>query len=383
MLGLADGGAEHVGEAGAHPVDGGVAGGVAEREDGEGEDTVGVGGGVGAGGFGAGGAEVEEAGDGEDEGEGCCADPEVGELFGGFFGEFEGGVEAGDLASALVGVEVGEDFGDALVATVDVALEAAGDDFTEGCGDGGVEGVAGDCGLLRAHDEAGDRALGDEGHGSGEELEEHDADGEDVGALVDGFTEGLLGGHVVHGSDERAGLSHAVVLEGAGEAKVHDEGAAGGLFHEDVLRLEVAVDYAYGVGGLEGAADLADEGDGLLLGEAAFLADDGVEVASVDVLHGDELHAFGFAEVVDADDVFVGDLGGEEELLLEALDDGAVAGELGTDDLEADGAADLDVPGFVDGAHAADAEHLDDFVTVAEEAAGFELALDGWRGGHP
>jgi hypothetical protein len=103
--------------------------------------------------------------------------------------------------------------------------------------------------------------------------------------------------------------------------------------------------------------------------------DDGAQVGALDVLHGDELHAIGFAQVVDADDVAVRDLRGEDELLLEAVDDGRVAGVLAADGLESDYTVKLDVTGLVDGSHAAFAKECEDFVALAEDISRFEKGL--------
>ena len=51
--------------------------------------------------------------------------------------------------------------------------------------------------------------------------------------------------------------------------------------------------------------------------------------------HGDELHAADFAHVVDAKDVFVGDLAGENEFLLESLQGIGFAHHALANDLEA------------------------------------------------
>src|SRR5882757_5509086 len=97
---------------------------------------------------------------------------------------------------------------------------------------------------------------------SGEKLVEDDSERKDVGALVDFGGESLLGRHVLHGSDDVAGLGEAVVIDGAGKAEVHNENAAAGFTH-DVLRLEVAMDDADGMCGLESFCNLTDDGDGV------------------------------------------------------------------------------------------------------------------------
>ena len=101
---------------------------------------------------------------------------------------------------------------------------------------------------------------------------------------------------------------------------------------------------------------------------------DGAQVLTLDELHGDELDAVGFVQVVNADDVPVRDLPGQHQLLLEARQNGGIAGEVGTNDLQADHALHFHVAGFVDRAHAAHAEHFLDLVAAAEDIA---FAEDG------
>jgi hypothetical protein len=81
------------------------------------------------------------------------------------------------------------------------------------------------------------------------------------------------------------------------------------------------------------------------------------EVVAVEVLHHQEEAAVGeLAGVEDLDDVGVADRGGDAGLGLEAAGDEAVAGPLAVQDLDGDAAADRQVLGEVDGAHAAGAE---------------------------
>ena len=63
-----------------------------------------------------------------------------------------------------------------------------------------------------------------------------------------------------------------------------------------------------GVRRFESPADLLHDVDGLFGWQFSALMDEGAQVVALDELHGDELHAVGFAEVVDADDVAVRDL---------------------------------------------------------------------------
>ena len=151
---------------------------------------------------------------------------------------------------------------------------------------------------------------------------------EQVGALIQFLAQRLLGRHIFHGADQSAALGHAVAAKRARQAEIHDQDAAGLVAH-DVLRLQIAVDDAYAVRGFQRAADLLHDVDGFFGIELFLLMNDGTKVLTLDVLHGDELHAFGFAQVVNTDDVFVRDLMGENQFLLEAVDNRLIAGELG------------------------------------------------------
>ncbi len=190
----------------------------------------------------------------------------------------------------------------------------------------------------------------------------------------------LFGRHVVRGADDRAGLGHAAALfHGAGDAEIHHDDAAG-FFDHDVLRLQVAVDHAFGVRCVERGAGLVDDVGAFFEGEASLLLDQRGEILAFDELHGDELHTIGFAKIENPDDVFLGDFPSEDQLLLEALKNLLVDGEFRADDFQSDEAVEFEVPRFVDGAHAAFAQHLDNFVAFAEAHA-FWQAAGGNTGG--
>ena len=103
------------------------------------------------------------------------------------------------------------------------------------------------------------------------------------------------------------------------------------------------------------------------------------EVGALDVRHRDVLDAVDLAEVVNADDVLVGDLTRQQQLALEApLDLGGrrrIRHHLRTDDFDRDGDAQLGVPRLVHGAHPADAEQADDVIAGAERLADRQRAL--------
>ena len=67
----------------------------------------------------------------------------------------------------------------------------------------------------------------------------------------------LLRRHVLGGADHRGAAGRAALVERLGEAEVGEEGAL--AFDQDVVRLDVAVDDAGGVGGVERFGDLAEQ----------------------------------------------------------------------------------------------------------------------------
>ena len=115
---------------------------------------------------------------------------------------------------ARAGVQLEADIPDVTAALLRVALEAAPEHVSDRAGNG--RGQRRPVRLARelsgqhfAHCLAGEELL------TGEHLEQHDAEGPDVGALVDRLAAGLLGGHVGSGAEDQAG-GGAGVREGGG-----------------------------------------------------------------------------------------------------------------------------------------------------------------------
>ena len=88
------------------------------------------------------------------------------------------------------------------------------------------------------------------------------------------------------------------------------------------------MDYALVVCGLQSFTDLPEDLCHAREGQASLAAHQRRQVLAVDVLHRQELHASGFAEVVDAQDVLVGDVAGELNLALETLQRGGILWQL-------------------------------------------------------
>eukprot|EP00187_Rhodella_violacea_P013932 CAMPEP_0184716438 /NCGR_PEP_ID=MMETSP0314-20130426/6173_1 /TAXON_ID=38298 /ORGANISM="Rhodella maculata, Strain CCMP 736" /LENGTH=308 /DNA_ID=CAMNT_0027179839 /DNA_START=224 /DNA_END=1146 /DNA_ORIENTATION=+ len=154
------------------------------------------------------------------------------------------------------------------------------------------------------------------GHVEGQDAARPEVDGGAVGRAGEDF-----GGDEVRGADlglEVLGLGGVVVGcgEEVGEAEVRELGVVGvgGVLHEDVFELEVAVDDAAGVEVLDGGEDVADAGLCVGGGHGAGLHEDVVEGAAGGVLHDDVDGVVGVEDVDGADDVGV--LGGGDDLEL-------------------------------------------------------------------
>ena len=122
---------------------------------------------------------------------------------------------------------------------------------------------------------------------------------------------------------------------------------------EDVLRLDVAVDDALVVGGVQGAADLAPDVDHLLDRQPADAAQALVQILAFEELHDDERRPIVVAiEVGDLDDVRVAQRRDRARLVLEALVDIGVGGGLAVQDLDGEQAPGAHVPCRIHRSHA-------------------------------
>ena len=289
------------------------------------------------------------------------------------------------LALLVEAVDVGRQLPGRGVARGGVRLDAPGDDPLEGRGSVRPQLRQRGQGLLlppgRFLEGRAGAALAT---AAGEQVVQDQAEGVDVGAVVDRLAPELLRGHVLQRPDDgarhreaggegllgelRPGLLGGIARGGgSGDPEVHDHGLVGAVLDHDVGRLEVPVNDARVVRRDETGDHSASDPHDLFDRESArALLQDRGELDPVDVGHRDVLDAADLPHVVDAHDVGVGDLPGEQELALEALLEVArqlrIGGDLGAHDLDRDPDPELLVPGAVDGAHPAEAEELDDVV---------------------
>ena len=219
------------------------------------------------------------------------------------------------------------------------------------------------------HGERLGRRLALVGHVAGQHLVEDAAERVQVDAVIGRLPRRLLGRHVLgraqHHAGEREPLLGGHVARDAEVDDLHHVLLPVALEHEDVLRLEIAVDDPLVVRCLQPARDLHGNRDRLLGPDVAAL----VHLAQrrpVEKLHHEVGVSVGqHAEVGDVDDVLVPDLRRRLGLDQEPLDRGGVLRVLLLEHLDGDALVDDGVARGVDEAHAALADHrLDDVAPV-------------------
>ncbi len=258
-----------------------------------------------------------------------------------------------------------------LVADMEIASEGFHDDGIELLWDLGVGAAWWDGFGFADLFEGVEVAFADEQALSREDLVQDDADAEDIGALIEGESLDLFGGHIAEFTFEDAGLCTGGFALGFGDAKVDDFDIAI-VGDKDVLGRDVAVDdmeglvavVAFAVGVIETFAGFGhDIGSHLRGDDGAFLAsgaiEDGAEIAALDVFHGDKVGVIDFAEFKDLSDVGMAELDSDLGFVDEHGDEFLIFRDIGQDALEGDGAFEaLDAKGFAfeDLSHATDGD---------------------------
>ncbi len=198
------------------------------------------------------------------------------------------------------------------------------------------------------------------------------AETEDIGAVINGLAPHLFRGHVAHRAHHRArvrvaghGRRIGVVSRPGGrslprQAEVEDLDATV-LRDEDVVRLEVPMDDPLVVGGREAAGDLQRIFDGLARGERSS-GQARAERLAIEQLHDRVCGLALLPEVVDGQDVWMGERGHGLGLALEAREGLGIVREVGREHLDGNLSAELLVAGAVDLAHATRAEQGEDLV---------------------
>jgi hypothetical protein len=205
-----------------------------------------------------------------------------------------------------------------------------------------------------------DRRAADERSLSAQQLVEHDAGGVEVARDARRGPADQLGRHVLGGAADVAFLAGAARrIDQAGDAEVddlHRGPAAAPLIDDDVVGLDVGVDHAGEVRLLEAAQHLAHDVDQVLAGERAARHQLGQRRAGQVLHHQVQQAVEALAVVDDRDRVGMVEPRRRQRLVVEALDQLGVGGQLLGEDLDRDGASQRDLVGLVDRTRAADAD---------------------------
>ena len=215
---------------------------------------------------------------------------------------------------------------------------------------------------------------------------ENQAKRKNVGASVEGFAAGLLGRHVGERAHSDAGFGELLgSLRGIvgsrvgvkfGEAEVEDFGMIA-FGDEDVGGFDIAMDDALGVSGVESVGNFDGEREKIesfdgLAADAVF------QSVAIEKFHGDEGIAVLVVDFVDSADIGVVECGGGFGFAFEAGEGLGVFGEFVREEFKGHEAAELEVFGFVDHAHAAAAEFFGNAVVrdgLTDHGLGAEAGL--------
>ena len=209
---------------------------------------------------------------------------------------------------------------------------------------------------------------------------------------------GLLGCHVIDRADRGAergqaghvidrtllglqlGVGQFLLADGPGEAEVGELEVRLPILvrEEKVGGLDVAVDNALAMGVAKGPRRLDGDRARLVGQELAFAVDVLVQVGALDILHRQEKGAVDLREFVDRDDVLVVEAGRAAGLAPKAFDHARLEGEVGLEDFEGHGPAEIDIHGLVDGSHAPGGDVGLHLVLADTKVATAALAR-GWR----
>ena len=129
------------------------------------------------------------------------------------------------------------------------------------------------------------------------------------------------------------------------------------------MGLDVAMDQLQRVGGVERGGDLPEQLERPLRRQLLALQDR-AEVVALDVLQHEVEPAVDLAEVVDADDVRVVEVGLDLGLATEPRAEGRVLAQVAREDLDRDAAVEPLLDREVDTAHPAAADLLDDLIAL-------------------
>ena len=171
----------------------------------------------------------------------------------------------------------------------------------------------------------------------GQRGEEHAAERVDVRSMVDGAAFDGLRREIADRADDLARSRQGVArAEPLGQSEVTQVCVLSALTgrDQDVGGLDVPVDEAARMGGIEGVSDTRQEAHDPAWSEGPLAADEGIEVGAFDVAHGQEQLAVGLAGFEDGHDIGVVDRRGKARFGQEPGTELGVGGDLRGQQLE-------------------------------------------------
>src|SRR5580658_4015811 len=302
---------------------------------------------------------------------------------------------------AFQALQVGAHVGVALVAQVAIFFEQLVQNFVEVWRQIRVQAKGWGRGTIQDCVENNRGRVSPKGESTGGHFIKHGAKREQVGAGVEIFASGLLWRHVGHGADGRSGAGQEGLVHGGGgtdgggrmesrlaralgQAEIENLGLVA-VGHENVGRLDVAVDDSLGVGSVESVGDLCAEIEQLLKIHrlvGGLAVDTAFERLAFQQLHGDEVTSAVLADLVDGADIRVIQSGGGARLALKTVERQRILFCLGRQELERDVAAQVDVLGLIDNTHPAAAQLRDDTVVgdgLADHALADHFGEHSWE----
>ena len=231
-------------------------------------------------------------------------------------------------------------------AVVGVARQQAVDEVDEPAGDRRAQAAE----VGRVALQPGERGVGvglaEERDAPGEALVQHQAERVQVGPTVELAAADLLRRQVLGRAHHHVVAREVLAggVEPLGDAEVGQQHAAVRR-DEDVAGLDVAVDEAGVVGGVEGGGDARADVDRQLGAQPRLHVEQLAQALAVDQLHHDGLAAAVLEHVVHGDDVGVGQAGDGDRLAAEPFGDDGVGGQARLQPLQGDATVERDVGG--------------------------------------
>ena len=205
-----------------------------------------------------------------------------------------------------------------------------------------------------------------EWHGSADHFVEHRAQCVQVGPTVDRVALNLFGGQVLHRADQRAGFGEGGVVEGFRNAEVRQLHPTV-WSHQDVCRLDVAMDDAVLMGVAKRLRDLDGNLECIIDGDRPAAIEDRAEVLTLNQLHDDCVGLDRCDRVKDGHNAGVREPCRRLCFATEAGEDRWVFCEVLVEQLDRNAPAEASIGGLPDFGHSTCADALLELVAVAEQ----------------